>query len=81
MSNDPRETARAAEAKAALERVKRDNETYLGSSMGRAADHFSGRDAPQGDAIELWGRRIGRFLSLIGVIVLAFWLGHQLKMW
>lgn len=81
MSTDPREAARAAEAKAALERVKRDNETYLGSSMGRAADHFSGRDAPQGDKVELWGRRIGRSLSLIGVIVLAWWLGHQLKMW
>ena len=81
MSNDPRETAREAEAKAALERVKRDSETVLGSSMNRAAQHFSGADAPEGDKIELWGRRIGRSLSLLGVIVLAFWLGHQLKMW
>ncbi len=81
MSNDPREAAREAEAKAALERVKRDSETLLGSSMGRAADHFSGSDAPEGDRIELWGRRIGRALSLLGVIVLAWWLGHQLKFW
>lgn len=81
MTSDPREAARAAEAKAALERVKRDEEGVFGSSMGRAADHFSGRDAPEGDKIELWGRRIGRALSLIGVVVLAFWLGHQLKIW
>lgn len=81
MSSDPREAARAAEAKAALERARRDSESLLGSSMGRAAAHFSGADAPEGDRIELWGRRIGRFLSLIGVIVLAWWLGHQLKFW
>lgn len=81
MANDPREAAREAEAKAALERVKRDSETLLGSSMGRAAEHFSGADAPEGDRIELWGRRIGRALSLLGVVVLAWWLGHQLKIW
>ena len=81
MSADPREAARAAEAKAALDRVKRDDESLLGSSMGRAADHFSGRDAPAGDRIELWGRRIGRSLSLVGVVLLAWWLGHQLKVW
>ncbi len=81
MPNDPRETARDAEARAAIERVKRDSETLLGSSMGRAADHFAGADAPEGDRIELWGRRIGRALSLVGVIVLAWWLGHQLRFW
>ncbi len=81
MTTDPREAARAAEAKATLERVRRDQEGLLGSSMGRAADHFSGRDAPEGDGVELWGRRIGRALSLIGIVVLALWLGHQLKIW
>jgi hypothetical protein len=86
---------RAAEAKAALERARRDSETLGGSTMARAAgdkakgwaDHFTARDAegqgPQGetDAIELWGRRIGRTLSLIGVIVLTYLLGQQLKLW
>lgn len=81
MSKDPRESARAAEAQAALDRVKRDSESLLGSSMGRAADHFGAKDAPEGDPVELWGRRIGRSLSLVGVIVLAWWLGHQLKVW
>ncbi len=81
MTTDPREAARAAEAKAALDRVKRDNESFLGSSMARAADHFSGKDAPQDNAAELWGRRVGRALSLLGVVVLAWWLGHQMKVW
>lgn len=81
MSKDPRESARAAEAQAALDRVKRDSESLLGSSMGRAADHFGAKDAPEGDRIELWGRRIGRSLSLLGVVVLGWWLGHQLKVW
>lgn len=81
MSKDPRESARAAEAQVALDRVKRDSESLLGSSMGRAADHFGAKDAPEGDRIELWGRRIGRSLSLLGVVVLAWWLGHQMKVW
>ena len=81
MSKAPREPARAAEAQAALDRVRRDSESLLGSSMGRAADHFGAKDAPEGDRIELWGRRIGRSLSLLGVVVLAWWLGHQLKVW
>jgi hypothetical protein len=81
MTNDPREAARAAEAREALDRVKRDNESFLGSSMARAADHFAGKDAPQDNAAELWGRRVGRALSLIGVVVLAWWLGHQMKIW
>ncbi|MGL4729321.1 MAG: hypothetical protein ACRCWO_11250 [Bosea sp. (in: a-proteobacteria)] len=86
---------RAAEAKAALERVRRDSETLGGSTMARAAgdkakgwaDHFVAKDAvgqgEQGetDAAELWGRRIGRGLSLIGVIVLTYLLGQQLKLW
>ncbi|MEE1610848.1 hypothetical protein [Microvirga sp. CF3016] len=77
------------EAREALERVRRDSET-LGSSalarMGqRAGDHFGARDAigeAEGrgtDPIELWGRRIGRVLSLIGVVILAIWLLVQLK--
>jgi ferric-dicitrate binding protein FerR (iron transport regulator) len=76
------------EAREALERVRRDSET-LGSSalarMGnRARDHFGGRDAVGADGrggtdpIELWGRRIGRALSLVGVVVLALWLLVQL---
>jgi hypothetical protein len=77
----PPDDARQREAKAALDRVKRDQEGIFTSSMARASDHFSGKDAPPDDAIELWGRRIGRSLSLIAVIVLGYLLGVQLRLW
>jgi hypothetical protein len=49
-------------------------------------DHFAGRDAvgeAEGggtDPVELWGRRIGRALSVVGFVVLALWLAFQLGM-
>jgi hypothetical protein len=56
-----------------------ENETFVTSALARTAaratDHFAGRDAIGSDGsvdrIELWGRRIGRALSLIGLIALA----------
>ena len=59
-----------------------ESDTFATSSLARtarrASDHFSGKDAvhPDGsvDKVELWGRRIGRALSLAGVIVLAIYL-------
>jgi hypothetical protein len=77
VSDDPRQR----EAREALDRVEREQQGVLGSSMARAADHFAGKDAPPDDPAELWGRRIGRALSLIGVIVLGYFLGVQLKFW
>lgn len=81
---------REREAREALDRVARDSETILGSSLGRAGrrvgDHFAARDAV-GDAdggtdpVEVWGRRIGRALSLLGVVVLAYLVGAQLRFW
>ncbi len=87
--------AREREAREALERVRRDSETIGSSTMARAAgdkakgwaDHFMGKDAigaAEGggtDPAELWGRRIGRMLSLAGVLVLTWLLGQQLKLW
>jgi hypothetical protein len=72
---------RQREAREALDRVAREQQGVLGSAMARASDHFAGKDAPPDDAAELWGRRIGRALSLIGVIVLGYFLGVQLKFW
>jgi tetrahydromethanopterin S-methyltransferase subunit G len=90
MNDREREAREASEAREALERVQRDTET-LGSSalarMGRrAGEHFGARDAVgasdggETDPIELWGRRIGRALSLIGVVILGLWLLVQLDM-
>jgi hypothetical protein len=82
-------TDREREAREALERVRRDSETLGASALARmsrrAGDHFGARDAVGAgegggtDPIELWGRRIGRGLSLIGVVVLGLWLLVQLK--
>jgi hypothetical protein len=83
------ETDREREAREALERVQRDTETVGSSALARmsrrAQEHFGGRDAV-GDAddggtdpVELWGRRIGRALSVVGVVVLGLWLLVQLK--
>jgi hypothetical protein len=59
-----------------------ENETFVTSALARTArratEHFAARDAigPDGsvDRIELWGRRIGRGLSLAGFVVLAVYL-------
>ena len=86
---DQEEGREAREAREALERIRRDTET-LGSSalarMGRqAGEHFGAMDAVGAgegggtDPIELWGRRIGRALSLIGVVILTIWLLVQLR--
>ena len=82
------EQEREREAREALERVRRDTESVGSSALARmsrqAQDHFSGRDAVgtgengRTDPIELWGRRIGRGLSLVGVVVLGLWLLVQL---
>jgi hypothetical protein len=81
--------SREEEAREALERVVRDAETVGGSSMARIGrrlgDHFSARDAVgeeeggRTDPAELWGRRIGRALSVLGFIALSLWLLVQLR--
>ena len=76
-----RDEARRREARAALDRL-REPDTLAGSGLARAArragDHFAATDAagPDGaaDPIELWGRRIGRALSLLAVIGLSIYL-------
>lgn len=72
-----REEEQRREALATLNSL-RENDTVVSSSLARAAkrtsDHFAGRDAVtadgSADSIELWGRRIGRALSLVGLIAL-----------
>jgi hypothetical protein len=64
-----------------------DSASVQDSSTRRFVDHFTGRDAvgtaEDGgtDPAELWGRRIGRALSLAGVLILIYWLGSQLRLW
>jgi hypothetical protein len=77
-----RDEARRREALDALDRLRREREPLAGSGLARAArraaDHFAGRDAVgvdgATDPVELWGRRIGRALSLLAVIALSIYL-------
>ena len=66
------------EARKALERVARDAEIVGQSSFARAAGkaraHLSGADADPSDPAEVWGRRVGRALSVVAFIALAIWL-------
>lgn len=62
-----------------LEHAAAGSEVFGTSSFVRQAErasaHFSGADAEPDDTIEVWGRRIGRGLSLIAVIGLLIYLG------
>ena len=83
--------SRDRQSREALERVRRDSETLGTSSLARiaqrAGDHFGGRDAAgtaEGggtDPVELWGRRIGRAISVLVAAALVWWLGLQLHWW
>jgi hypothetical protein len=85
-----RDEERQQASRDALERAARDSETIGSSALARSArrvaDHFAGRDAigerdGGTDPAELWGRRIGRALSFLGVVLLAYWLGVQARWW
>jgi hypothetical protein len=77
-----RDEARRREALDALDKLKRERAPLVGSGLAdaarRAARHFAAADAvgPDGahDPIELWGRRIGRGLSLLAVIAISIYL-------
>src|SRR3954466_15204083 len=86
-----RDEERQQASREALEGAARDSETIGSSALARSArrvaDHFAGRDAVGErdgggtDPAELWGRRIGRALSLLGVVLLAYRLRGQARWW
>ena len=79
------------DSRAILGRVARESETLGTSALARAGrrvgGHFAGADAVGADEgggtdrVELWGRRVGRGLSLLLGIGLTWWLGAQLGWW
>jgi hypothetical protein len=70
--------ARREQAERDLKAATAGAETVATSTLARQADraraHFGGADAEPGDKIELWGRRIGRGLSLIAFLGLLIYL-------
>jgi len=59
---------RRREAEEALRRVKRDSETIGSSTLTRHEPVATDAD----DAIELWGKRIGRGLGGVAIVVLVW---------
>ncbi|RNC96960.1 MAG: hypothetical protein ED558_03705 [Oricola sp.] len=76
MSSKPPHDAREEEARKVIERVERESEIVGRSSFvraaGKARDHLTAAEAE--DPVEVWGRRVGRALSVIAFIGLALWL-------
>lgn len=77
-NNKNKKPSDQAEAKRILERVAQETESIGQSSFARIStritDHFYAEDAEKNDWAEIWGRRIGRGLSVIAFIFLAIWL-------
>lgn len=75
---EPKLDERQKEAQRILDRVARDNEGVGTSSMARVADkvsgHFAANENPEDDQIEIMGKRIGRALSAIAVVILVIYL-------
>ncbi len=81
MSNKKRGTqaeSSETESRRILDRIDQESETIGTSSLARTAektrDHFMGNEQGEDDPIEIWGKRIGRILSLIAVVVLIIYL-------
>jgi len=72
------EKERREQALRDLERVNEQSEivgtSQLKRSAERARDHFTAVDANADDGAEIWGRRIGRALSLVFFIGLIVYL-------
>lgn len=88
-AGEAREAARRAEARAALDGAARDGEVIGDLSLARRmrdggarlGSHFAGADADPDDAVEIWGRRIGRGLALVAAVVMIGQLTRMLGMW
>jgi hypothetical protein len=64
-------------ALAELEKLRHESDTLgttLNRLLSRTGTHFAGRDADAHDAVEIWGRRIGRGLSAVAVVALCIYL-------
>jgi len=74
----PPDQKRRDEALKDLEQAAAGSEVFGTSSFVRQAErakaHFSGADAEPDDQIEVWGRRIGRGLSLLAFFGLLIYL-------
>lgn len=71
MVHESEQDRQAREARATLDTLSRGSGSVFDSAMQRGAGHFSASDAPQEDGVEVWGRRVGRALGLVFLVVLV----------
>ncbi len=78
---EDRHAQEAEEARRELDRLGREGDALAASSMARVARkagaHLSAADAADKDPAELWGRRIGRSLSVVFLVLLIGWLAAR----
>lgn len=61
----------SVQAKRDLARLAADRDTLGTSALARMAEHLRADDASADDAIEKWGKRIGRGLGAVFFVFLA----------
>lgn len=66
-----RDDERRAESRRIIGRVGAESEA---SMVQRARDHMAGKDADEKDWAEVWGTRIGRWLGVVLLVYLVWWL-------
>lgn len=66
-----RDRTAQTESRRIIERTAAESDA---SMVRRARDHMSGVDADENDRIEVWGTRIGRWLGLLLLVYLIWWL-------
>jgi hypothetical protein len=64
---NPEDRKRREEAERILARVHRDSAPLLGSALQRGADFLSAKGESD-DPAEIWGKRVGRVLAVIGAV-------------
>ena len=74
--NDP-----SIQAKRELARLAADRDTLGTAALARMAEHLRADDASADDAIEKWGKRIGRGLGAVFFVFLAGSLALKVLGW
>jgi hypothetical protein len=69
-----REEAERRAALESLDRLRHDGDGLLTSALAQAGAQSADRVENIGDPVELWGRRIGRALSMAAFVALLFYL-------
>ena len=53
--------------------------SHLARAARQVSDHLAVPEEP--DAAERWGKRLGRTLSVVAFVLLAWYFGHQMNWW